>query len=347
MKSKRVLGRCTRTTAMVFGVVAMMAGSVVFTAASAKTVLIAAHAASTINTGHKALEFMAKELKERTDDRITMKIYPSAQLGSEREVVESIQLGNVDLTFVSSAVLGAFEPKFYVLDIPFLFQQRPVIYRLLDGEFGQILADSLHEDNLKVLAYWENGFRQLTNNVHPIHSPKDLQGMKMRTMENQVHIAMWQAMGANPAPLAFGELFTALQQGTFNAQEGPINLFYDMKFYEVQDYITRTNHIYSAWPVLINPDVYASFSDEDRAIFDQVVKETTEYQRNLAKKADEKAIEAMDNVEITKLTPEQLNAFKQRVVEAGIVGMVRERAGDKIVDTLMADLKTIKAELAQ
>src|SRR5699024_10540672 len=149
-------GRWCRATAMTFGVTAMLVASAVFTTASANTVLIAAHAASTINTGHKALEFMAKELKQRTDGRITLKIYPSAQLGSEREVIESIQLGNVDLTFVSSAVLGAFDPKFYALDIPFLFQKREVVYKLLDGDFGQILADSLQDDHLKVLAYWEN-----------------------------------------------------------------------------------------------------------------------------------------------------------------------------------------------
>lgn len=303
--------------------------------ATANTVLKAGHAASTSNTGHKALEFVANELKEKTDGRITLEIFPNSQLGSERELVESIQLGNVDMTFISSAVLGAFNNQFFALDIPFLFKDRDGVYRVLDGEIGQGLLASLDKVGIKGLGYWENGFRQLTNSKKTIRSPKDLEGMKMRTMENEVHIAAWKAEGANPAPLAFGELFTALQQGTFDAQEGPINLFYDMKFDEVQKYITRTNHVYSPWPVLINPDVYNSFSDEDRAIFDQVIKDSIEYQRNLAQQADDKAAEAMTDVEIIDLTPEEHAEFANRM--GPIQDMVKQKVGAEIVEAIVAE----------
>jgi len=304
--------------------------------AAAQTVLKAAHSSSTTSTGHQALEFMAKELKEKTDGRITLEIFPGSQLGSEREQIESIQLGNLDLTFVSSAVLGAFNQEFFALDIPFMFKDREGVYRVLDGAIGTQLLASLNQVGIKGLAYWENGFRQLTNNVRPIHSPKDLEGMKMRTMENEVHIAAWKAEGANPAPLAFGELFTALQQGTFDAQEGPINLFYDMKFYEVQKYITRTNHVYSPWPLLINPDVYNSFSDQDRAVFDQVVKDATHYQRELAQEADKKAVTAMPQVQITDLTPEEHAAFASRM--GPIHDMVKKKIGATVVDAIVAEV---------
>lgn len=303
--------------------------------AAANTVLKAGHAASTSNTGHKALEFVAQELKDKTDGRITVEIFPNSQLGSERELVESVQLGNVDMTFVSSAVLGAFNKQFFALDIPFLFKDRDGVYRVLDGEIGQNLLNSLEPVGIKGLGYWENGFRQLTNNKKAIHTPADLEGMKMRTMENEVHIAAWKAEGANPAPLAFGELFTALQQGTFDAQEGPINLFYDMKFYEVQDHITRTNHVYSPWPILINPDVYNSFSDKDRAIFDQVIADSVAYQRGLAQEADEKAVAAMTDVVITDLTPEQHAKFAERM--GPIQDMVKEKVGAEIVDAIVAE----------
>lgn len=315
-------------------VVLLASGLYMSPTVQADTTLKVAHAASTGNTGHKAMEHLAGLLEDRTDGRITMKIFPSAQMGSEREVIESIQLGNLDVTFVSSAVLGPFDSEFYALDIPFLFKDRDTAYRVLDGEVGQQLLNSLDQVGLKGLGYWENGFRQLTNDIQPIHSPEDLKGVKMRTMENPIHLEFWELAGANPSPLAFGELFTALQQGTFDAQEGPINLFYDMKFNEVQDYITKTNHIYSAWPIVINPDVYSSFSDKDREIFDQAMQEATEFQRQLAKEADEKAVESMPDVEVTELTSEQRAEFVNLMEPA--LEMVKERAGAQLVDDLIS-----------
>lgn len=329
-------GHLARKTFLAPGLIALAFGLTVSAPISAQTVLKAAHSSSTTSTGHQALEFMAKELKEKTDGRITLQIFPSSQLGSEREQIESIQLGNLDLSFVSSAVLGAFNQDFFALDIPFMFKDREGVYRVLDGAIGTQLLASLDQVGIKGLAYWENGFRQLTNNVRPIRSPKDLEGMKMRTMENEVHIAAWKAEGANPAPLAFGELFTALQQGTFDAQEGPINLFYDMKFYEVQKYITRTNHVYSPWPLLINPDVYNGFSDQDRAIFDQVVKDATSYQRQLAQQADEKAVAAMPQVQIIDLTPEEHAAFADRM--GPIYDTVKKKIGSEVVDAIVAEV---------
>jgi len=299
-------------------------------------VLKAGHAASTSNTGHKAFEFLGQELAEKTDGRIVVEIFPSSQLGSERELVESIQLGNVDMTFVSSAVLGNFNPQFFALDIPFMFKGRDGVYRVLDGEIGKNLLVSLEQVGIKGLGYWENGFRQLTNNKQIIRSPEDLEGMRMRTMENAVHIEAWREVGANPAPLAFGELFTALQQGTFDAQEGPINLFYDMRFHEVQDYISLTNHVYSPWPVLINPDVYNRLSDEDKIILEEAITKTTEYQRDLAQKADEAAIAAMPDITITELTPEEIEAFASRMNP--VYEMVEERVGSEIIDAILTEV---------
>ena len=324
--------RFLRSAALAAGLCAVFTGPAV----AQNLVLKAGHAASTSNTGHKAFEFLGQELAEKTDGRIVVEIFPSSQLGSERELVESIQLGNVDMTFVSSAVLGSFNPQFFALDIPFMFKDRDGVYRVLDGEIGQDLLSSLEQVGIKGLGYWENGFRQLTNDKQEIRSPEDLEGMRMRTMENAVHIEAWREVGANPAPLAFGELFTALQQGTFDAQEGPINLFYDMRFHEVQDYISLTNHVYSPWPVLINPDVYSSLSDEDKVILEEAITNTTEYQRDLARKADEAAISAMPDITITELTPEEIEAFASYM--GPVYEMVEERVGKEIIDAILAEV---------
>jgi len=300
-------------------------------------VLKAGHAASTSNTGHQALEYLSDQLADRTDGRITIEIYPNSQLGSERELVESIQLGNVDMTFVSSAVLGNFNNEFFALDIPFLFKDREGVYRVLDGEIGTELLESLESVGIIGLGYWENGFRQLTNNKKEVRTPEDLKGMKMRTMENEVHIAAWKEVGANPAPLAFGELFTALQQGTFEAQEGPINLFHDMKFDEVQKYISKTNHVYSPWPVLINPDVYGQLSAADQAALHEAMAATTEYQRSLAQEADDKAEAAMADVVFIDLTPDEQAAFAELM--GPVHEMVKKKVGAEIVDRIIAEVQ--------
>lgn len=293
-----------------------------------------AHSTAPTSTGHQALEHLDKQLREKTDGRVGLEIFPSSQLGGERETVENIQFGNVDLTFVSSAPVAAFAPSFFAFDIPFLFDSRQQAYEVLDGPIGKEILASLESSGMVGLAYWENGFRQLTTADTPIHKPEDLAGMKMRTMENEVHIAAWRAVGANPAPLAFNELFTALQQGTFDAQEGPINLFYDMKFNEVQKYITKTNHIYSPWPLLANPEKLAQLSPEDRAVFDQAIIDATAYQRQLAAEADDKAEAAMTEVTFIDLTPAEKEAFAAKVTP--IVDLVRQKAGADLVDRLLA-----------
>lgn len=293
-----------------------------------------AHASAPSSTGHLALEFLDRELREKTEGRVGLEIFPSAQLGGEREAVENIQFGNIDLTFVSSAPVASFAPSFFAFDIPFLFDNREQAYEVLDGEIGKEILAMLESSGIVGLGYWENGFRQLTTGNKEVHSPEDLAGLKMRTMENEVHIAAWRAIGANPAPLAFNELFTALQQGTFDAQEGPINLFYDMKFNEVQKFITKTNHIYSPWPLLASPEKLAMLSPEDRAIFDQAVINATAYQRQLAAEADDKAEAAMTEVTFVDLEPAAKEAFAAKV--APIVDLVRQKAGADLVGRLLA-----------
>jgi tripartite ATP-independent transporter DctP family solute receptor len=262
-----------------------------------------------------------------------MEIFPNGQLGGERELIESIQLGNIDMVFVSSAPLASFNKKFFALDMPFLFKDRASVYKVLDGDIGQELLASLESVGIEGLGYWENGFRQLTNNSRVIRTADDLSGLRMRTMENQIHLAIWQELGANPAPLAFNELYTALQQGTFEAQEGPINLFRDMRFDEVQKFISKTNHIYSPFVVLMNPEVHSRMSKEDKVIFNEIFQEAKVYQRDLAQKADSEAAASLKGVTITTLTPEELSTFSSQMkpVYDQIKDIVGADFGDRVI----------------
>lgn len=303
------------------------------TFAATELTIKAAHAASATNTGHKALEMMDEALRARTDGRIGLEIFPNGQLGGERELIESIQLGNIDLVFVSSAPLASFNQQFFALDMPFLFKDRDSVYSVLDGEIGQELLDSLRPVGMVGLGYWENGFRQLTNNKQVIQTADDLRGLRMRTMENEIHLMAWRTLGTNPAPLAFNELYTALQQGTFDAQEGPINLFRDMRFDEVQKHISITNHIYSPFVVLMNPDVQAQLSEADLAILHEVFEEAKTYQRGLAQKADEEAAAELRGVTITSLSSDELASFASQMepVYQRIKSIVGEDFANRII----------------
>ena len=197
------------------------------------------------------------------------------------------------MAFVSSAPVGSFKKEFFALDLPFVFTDRAKLYSILDGEIGQSILDSLDSIKIKGLGFWENGFRQLSNNKLEVHKPEDIKGLKIRTIENEVHLAIWKALGANPAPLAFGELFTALQQGTFEAQETPINLFYDMKFYEVQKYLSLTGHTYEPAHVIANPKWFNGLDPKHQSIILKAAADAAVYQRQTLADKDKERFEVI------------------------------------------------------
>jgi tripartite ATP-independent transporter DctP family solute receptor len=279
-----------------------------------------------------------KIVEEKTGGKMKVEIFPNQQLGGDRELTEAVQMGNVTMTCPSSAPLASFENSFYALDIPFLFHNREKVYQVLDGEVGNKLLDSLSNIQLKGLGYWENGFRNLSNSKVPITKPEDLNGLKIRTMENEIHINTWKMLGANPTPIAFGELFTALQQKTVDGQENPMELIYTNRLYEVQKYITKTQHIYSAYIVFINKDFYEGLSQDYQKIIADAVKEAGIKQRKIAEENENKAIEAMESsIEIISLTPEEQKAFKDKL--ALLYDKIREKAGKEIVDSFLEATK--------
>lgn len=305
---------------------------------SKKTVINVGHVVSEKNSGHQGMLEFDKILQKKTDGKISLKIFSNAQLGSERELIEAVQLGNLDMAFVSSAPLAGFAKEFYALDMPFLFKNRASVYKVLDGEVGKEILDELELVNIKGLGYWENGFRQLSNNSKPITKLSDLSGLKIRTMENEIHLAAWKALGANPAPLAFGELFTALQQGTFDAQEQPLGLFRDMKFQEAQKFITKTNHIYSPYVVIMNKSLFDGFNSKDKEAIEKSFDEAKKYQRDLAKSDDKDAeVELSKTVEFSDLSNEEREKFVERMTP--VYDLVKQKAGNKIVDEVLKEIQ--------
>ena len=293
--------------------------------AAKKVIIKAGHGLTEFSAMHHGWEKFKELVEQRSNGEIVVEIYPNQQLGGDRELTEGAQLGSVTITSPSSSPLAAFEKDFFILDAPFLFANRAEVFATLDGEMGNFLFKKLEAINLVGLGYWENGFRNLTNSRNAVHSPEDIKGLKLRTMENAIHLAAWKAMGANPTPMAFGELFTALQQKTVDGQENPFGQIYDNKFYEVQPFITRSQHVYTPFPVIMNKEFWDELSPAHKEVVKSSIKDATDFQRKAAEELDDKAAANLKAAgrEIVDLTPDQLNAFRKAA--SPVAQVIKER----------------------
>ena len=195
---------------------------------------------TTAPDGHyvKGLQEMQRLLEEYSDGGMTLDIYPNSQLGNERDMMENVGMGVQEMCLISTGPIPNFVSDFAVLDLPYLFEDEAHAYEVLDGEIGTSLLGQLDSQGIKGVGFWENGFREVTNDKKEIKTPEDLKGMKIRTMENSVHMATYQTLGATATPMAWSEIFTALQQGTVDGQENPIAIIESAKVYEVQKYVS-------------------------------------------------------------------------------------------------------------
>jgi tripartite ATP-independent transporter DctP family solute receptor len=220
-----------------------------------------------------AIDTFAREVERRTNGRYKVQTFYSAALGAERESVEGVQLGTLDLTLTSTGPLPNFVPEVAILDIPFLFRDYAHARAVLDGPIGQELLAKFPAKGMVGLAWAENGFRHMTNSKRPVNVPEDLKGLKMRTMENPIHIEAYRQFGILPTPMAFTEVFTALQQGTVDGQENPLSVITAAKLDQVQKYLSLTGHVYSPAVFLMNRAQWDKLSDADKQAFLDAAKE--------------------------------------------------------------------------
>jgi tripartite ATP-independent transporter DctP family solute receptor len=225
------------------------------------------------------LEKFADLAREKSDGKIQVDVFSNSVLGNERDMVEALQLGTQEMVLVSTAVLSSFTDQFLVFDLPFMFDNTEDARKVCDSDLGMEILHSVDDNGIKGLAWFENGFRNVTNNVRPIEHPDDLKGIKIRTMESPIHIASFEAMGAQATPMAMGELFTALQQGTLDAQENPLAIIDTNKFYEIQKYLSMTEHFYAPAPLFIATDYYNKMDPECQKIIEEAAIEAATYER--------------------------------------------------------------------
>lgn len=273
-----------------------------------------AHLVPEEQSSHVAAVDFKEKLEAESDGRLKVELYPNGQLyGSDREAIEAVQLGNIEMTIPAVAAMASFNEKFQVFDLPFLFNNNEAAYKALDGDLGQELMADLESNGLKGLVFGENGFRHVSNNEGPIEKPEDMEGLKMRTLESPLHTDTFNAFGANASPFAFGELYTALQQGTYDAMDCPISLYYTNKFYEVQDYLTLTGHVYAATSLLMNDDFYNELPEDLQELLMEASEEFRTQQRELAQQQDTEFMDQLEaeGMQINDLTDEQRDAFRE------------------------------------
>src|SRR5947207_3336987 len=226
-----------------------------------------------------AIDAFAREVEKRTNGRYKIQNFYAGALGAERESIEGIQLGTLDLTMTSTGPVPNFVPEVAILDIPFLFHDYAHARAVLDGPIGQDLLTKFDAKGIKALAWGENGFRHMTNNKHPVNTPDDLRGLKMRTMENPIHIEAYRQFGILPTPMAFTEVFTALQQGTVDGQENPLSVITAAKLEQVQKYLSLTGHVYSPALILMSKAQWDKLSPADKQAFSEAAKEAIKANR--------------------------------------------------------------------
>ncbi|MGH6760906.1 MAG: DctP family TRAP transporter solute-binding subunit [Phyllobacterium sp.] len=247
-------------------IAAGMIGLAMPSLAAAETTIRLGHVLADTHSWHIAADGFAKEVAEKTEGRVNVQLFPSGQLGTEKDVVEGMQIGTIQGGVVGSGSFQFVEPKIGIIEMPYAWTSREQAFTALDGDLGKELAALLQPKGIEVLAWWENGFRNVTNSKHPIVEPADLAGLKIRVTPDKVRLATFETLGAQPAPLAFGELYSALQQGVFDAQENPLSIIDSSSFFEVQKYVSMTGHIWGAACLTVSSTVWNEISPEDQAI---------------------------------------------------------------------------------
>jgi len=247
---------------------------------------------STAQNSHQgvAIDTFAKEVAARTNGRYKVETFYNGSLGGERESIEAVQLGTQALTFTSSGPIPNFVPETKIFDVPFLFRDKAHARAVLDGPIGQDMLKKFDSKGLTGLAWAENGFRHMTNSKRDVKTPDDLKGLKMRTMENPVHIAAYKQFGIITTPMAFPEVFTALQQGTVDGQENPLSVIISAKFDQVQKYLSLTGHVYSPCIFLMSKEAFDKLTPADQKAFLEAAKEGVKANRARVDADDAKGV---------------------------------------------------------
>ncbi len=303
--------------------------------AGAQTVkLRMAHSGAEAETQHAAALEFAKQVKARTNGQLEIQVFPGSTLGNDNAAIAGVRGGTIDLTTSGTPYYTGMVGRMNVLDLPYIFNSAEHAYKVLDGSIGRGLLDELESHNLKGLAYWEVGFRSLTNSRRPVRTPEDIKGLKVRTTPNPAHIKAFQLFGANPTPMPLAEVFPALESKAIDGQENPVNIVRGNKFNEVQKFMSMTRHAYTAMPVVMNKGRFESLTPAQQKALIEAAAAAGTFQRELIRKneAGDMAYLRANGMQIE----ENINTepFRKLIAEP-IKQMFAEKHGPQLVDAVV------------
>ena len=298
---------------------AIMVASLLATSAfSAQYVLKFSHVVSPNTPKGKAADFFAKRLEELSGGKIDVQVYPNSQLYKDKAVLKALKLNSVQMACPSFSKFGRFVPQLALFDLPFLFKDMDHVHKVQDSEVGAKLKNMVTKKGYVALDFWDNGFKELTSSKRPILWPKDAAGQKFRIMSSKVLEAQFKAVGANPQMMPFSEVYSALQQGVIDGQENTISNIYTKKFYEVQKYMTMSNHGYLGYLVVMSKKFWNSLPADLKKDVKQAMKEATAKERQYAIELNNSQFakikayaDKTGKLKIYNLTPEQRAAWEK------------------------------------
>lgn len=270
------------------------------------------HVLNSDHAWHTNLEGFAEDVKETTEGRVVVKLYSGAQLGNEKDMIEGLTLQTIDGGLIGGGSFQSIDPKFGIEALPYAWEDHQAAYEAMDGEIGDMLLGILDSNGIKGIAWWENGFRHITNSQQPIKVPADIEGMKIRVTPDKMRLDTFNTLGASPMPIDFGELYTALQQGVVDAQENPLAIIYSSAFYEVQDYLSLSGHIWGSALLCVNSSVWNSMSEEDQSIVEELAMEWGEKERQQIQQQEKDFLKMLEEKGM-KINEVDKAAFKEAV----------------------------------
>ncbi|MDR1884721.1 MAG: DctP family TRAP transporter solute-binding subunit [Synergistaceae bacterium] len=282
-----------------------------------------------------SLREFKRYVEEKTGGDIEVSLHINASLGGDRQAIEAMQLGTLEGGIVGGSIVAVFEPKFNVFEFPFLFNNHDAAIKFLDGPNGEILDKELQKQDVRIIGWGVNGFRHISNNRGPITKPDDLKGLKIRTMENPIHLSTFKLLGSNPTPMNFGELYTALSQKTVDAQENPVTLVYTSKFYEVQKYYSLTGHIYAVAPFAVSEIFFRQLPEEYQKVVIEAGKVYTDMERKLTFEEEDNMLAELrkNGMEVNELSDAEKEVFKKQVMP--VYDEFRDRVGDELMNAVL------------
>lgn len=300
-----------------------------------KTIKLA-HTGSEDHQYNIGSEKFKEVLEDNSDVNFEVDINADASLGSEGEAVEQVSSGSIEMTTVAAeSNLADTIPEMNVFGIPYIFEDKEHVYNALDGEAGQELLDLAEDQGMKGLGYWEVGLRHITNDSKEVNKPEDMEGMKIRVQPAKIWEEHMEALGASPEPVDFDELYSALDQGVVDGEENPLPTIDSMKFYEVQDYVSLTEHSYTPAVVLMNNDFYDDLSDEEVAAVEDAVDEAKEYQREELDEQEDDILDKLEEEGVTVTEPDR-EAFREATKGVG------DTLSDEVPEEIIEKLKDSK-----